>query len=31
MQILLLESFDQEDQGSTPAGMPGKRDTCPVV
>jgi len=25
------ESFDQEDQGSTPAGMPGKRDTCPVV
>ena len=25
------ESIDQEDQGSVPAGMLGKRDTCPVV
>jgi hypothetical protein len=25
------ESLDQENQGSAPAWMPGKRDTCPVV
>ncbi len=27
----VVESVDQEDQGSAPARMPGKRDTCPVV
>ena len=25
------ESIDQEDRGSAPARMPGKRDTCRVV
>ena len=27
----VVESVDQEDRGSEPAWMPGKRDTCPVV
>ena len=29
--IVCDESIGQDDRGSAPAWMPGKRDTCPVV